>query len=117
MSRIAATSCWLFVAVACLLPVTALADTHYVSLSGNHVTPFTNWVDAANNIQAAVDVASSNDVVLVTNGVYDSGGTVTPGYAITNRVLITTPDPDRPSVEELPDAIRYRLESGTLIRT
>ena len=53
-----------------LAALSAAADTHYVSLSGNHISPFTNWVDAATNIQAAVDVASSNDTVLVTNGVY-----------------------------------------------
>ena len=71
-----------------LLPV--LADTHYVSLSGNHVSPFTNWVDAATNIQAAVDVASSNDTVLVTNGVYETGGRAV--YSnMTNRVVIDQP--------------------------
>ena len=52
---------------------TGLAETRYVSLSGGHVPPFTNWVDAATNIQAAIDVASDGDTVLVTNGVYDSG--------------------------------------------
>jgi DNA replication and repair protein RecF len=31
-----------------------------------------------------------------------------------DQVLITTPDPDRPSAEELPDAVRYRLEAGVL---
>ena len=56
----------------------ASADTHYVSLTGNHVSPFTNWVDAATNIQAAVDVASSNDTVLVTNGVYQPTTISTP---------------------------------------
>ena len=58
-------SCFLW-----LFPLAVLADTHYVSLSGSHVSPFTNWVDAATNIQAAVDVATAADVVLVTNGVY-----------------------------------------------
>ena len=72
-----------------LAALSAAADTHYVSLSGNHVSPFTNWVDAATNIQAAVDVASSNDTVLVTNGVYETGGRVTPGYSLMNRVVIT----------------------------
>ena len=62
---------------------------HYVSLSGTHVSPFTNWHTAATNIQAAVDVAVDGDMVLVTNGVYDSGGTVKPGYQLRNRVYIT----------------------------
>ena len=33
-----------------------------------------------------------------------------------DQVLITTPDPDRPSIEELPGAFRYRLETGVLTR-
>ena len=39
--------------------ISAFADTHYVSLSGSHTAPFTNWTTAATNIQAAIDVASS----------------------------------------------------------
>jgi len=49
----------------------------------------TNWATAKKTIQAAVDVASDNDTVLVTNGVYATGGRVTPGYSLTNRVVIT----------------------------
>lgn len=33
-----------------------------------------------------------------------------------DQVLITTPDEDRPSREEMPDAIRYRLAEGALTR-
>lgn len=33
-----------------------------------------------------------------------------------DQVLITTPDPDRPTSDELPEAIRYRLSDGTLTR-
>lgn len=33
-----------------------------------------------------------------------------------DQVLITTPDPDRPSEQELPEAIRYQLDDGTLTR-
>jgi hypothetical protein len=36
--------------------------------------PYTNWAIAATTIQAAVDAAAYGDLVLVTNGVYDSGG-------------------------------------------
>jgi hypothetical protein len=55
-----------------LLTVSSLsAATHYVSLtSTNPIPPYTNWVTAATNIQDAVNVAATNDVVLVTNGVY-----------------------------------------------
>ncbi len=50
------------------------AASHYVSLeSTNPTPPYTNWVTAATNIQDAVDVAATNDVVLVTNGVYSGG--------------------------------------------
>ena len=67
----------------------APSSIHYVSLSGTHVSPFTNWYTAATNIQAAVDAAVDGDMVLVTNGVYDSGGTVKLGYQLMNRVYIT----------------------------
>ena len=65
------------------------ADTHYVSLSGGHVSPFTSWTDAATNIQAAVDVAFYGDTVLVTNGIYDNGETAIPKRSSYNRVVIT----------------------------
>jgi len=65
------------------------ATTNYVSKTGNHVSPFTSWANAATNIQSAVDVASSDNTVLVTNGTYNTGGAVTPGYSCLNRVVIT----------------------------
>ena len=49
---------------------TVKAATNYVSLSGSHVSPFTSWATAATNIQDAVDAATTNDVVMVTNGTY-----------------------------------------------
>ena len=67
-------------------------DTHYVNVNNpTPSAPYTNWADAATNIQDAINAAESNDLVLVADGVYDSGGTVAPGCVITNRVLIGKP--------------------------
>jgi len=56
----------------------ALAD-HYVSPGGTNNPPYTNWADAATNIQWAVDVATNNETVWVTNGT----------YVLTNQIFIT----------------------------
>ncbi len=71
-----------------LFPEVGRGDTHYVSPGGANLYPYTNWADAAADIQTAVDAASDGDTVLVTNGVYDLGGAATPGCALTNRVMI-----------------------------
>jgi len=46
------------------------ADTHYVSLAGQHIPPFADWSSAATNIQPAIDVAVDGDTVMVSNGTY-----------------------------------------------
>jgi len=69
-----------------------LADTHYVAQNGQTpVSPYTNgWSSAASNIQAAVDEAVASDTVLVSNGVYNTGGVSNypSGSDLTNRVSI-----------------------------
>jgi hypothetical protein len=67
-----------------LLAVSNLsAATLYVSLeSTNPTPPYTNWVTAATSIQAAVNVAAINDAVLVANGVYAGGVSVTKALAL-----------------------------------
>jgi parallel beta-helix repeat protein len=59
-----------------LLAVPSLsAALLYVSLeSTNPTPPYTNWVTAATNIQEAADAAAAGDEVVVTNGVYGTGG-------------------------------------------
>jgi len=42
----------------------------YVTPNGQHVFPFTNWVDAATNIQSALDIGVAGTTVWVSNGTY-----------------------------------------------
>ncbi|HEU5125470.1 MAG TPA: PKD domain-containing protein [Verrucomicrobiae bacterium] len=49
--------------------------------------PFTSWASAATNIQDAIDAALPGEVVMVTNGVYASGGKIMSGN-LTNRIAI-----------------------------
>ncbi len=60
------------------------ADTHYVSKTGGHVSPFSSLGNAATNIQAAVDAASAGDSVLVNDGTYYPGDQI----SVTKNIVV-----------------------------
>jgi len=68
----------------------ANATTYYVSAScADNLGNGTSWATAKKTIQAAIDLTVDGDTVLVTNGIYNSGVTITPGFSLNNRVVIT----------------------------
>ncbi len=62
---------------------------HYVATNGTAVWPYTNWMTAAVSIQSALHTASGGDTVLVSNGVYSTGGVEI--NSLSNRVALTKP--------------------------
>ncbi|MEI2726954.1 MAG: choice-of-anchor Q domain-containing protein [Verrucomicrobiota bacterium] len=58
--------------------------------SANPTPPFLDWSTAATNIQHAVDAAEAGDEIVVTNGIYATGGR-TMVDTTTNRVAVTKP--------------------------
>ncbi len=81
-SNIAAT-----VSSASIAVIRSRLPVHYVSTNGTAVWPFTNWITAATSIQDAVDAAVDGDFVLVSNGIYSTGGAEV--YSMSNRVALT----------------------------
>jgi len=61
------------------------ATTRFVNVNNpTPAPPYTSWPTASTNIQLALNLSQTGDSVLVTNGVYDSGGTYLSG---SNRVV------------------------------
>jgi hypothetical protein len=66
--------------------------THYVDVtSASPTPPYTNWATAAASIQEAVDAASTGDEIVVTNGIYATGGRAVGTNVLVNRVAVDKP--------------------------
>src|SRR5215469_2325982 len=74
-----------------MMTVCCLAVVRYVDVNNSApAPPYESWATAATNIQDAVDLGDPGDTVLVTNGLYYTGGRVAVG-TLTNRVVIDKP--------------------------
>lgn len=80
---------WLVAGAMLLAGFDACATTYYVTPRGFDKNAGTTWATAKLTIQAAIDAATNNDLVLVTNGIYATGG-ITNGY-LTNRITLNKP--------------------------
>jgi hypothetical protein len=72
----------------------ASASVLYVDLNSTNPTlPYADWSTAAANIQNAVDAATNGDLVLVTNGIYATGGRLVSGTgdSTISRLAVTKP--------------------------
>ena len=68
------------------------AATNYVwQTNPRPASPYSTWATAAHTIQDAVDAASAGDMVLVTNGIYSSGGRAVGTDLLANRVAVDKP--------------------------
>ena len=77
---------------ALLLAHRTAGATRYVSPDNpTPQAPYTTWGSAARTIQEAIDKAAPGDEILVTNGVYATGGRAVNGGVVPNRIAVTKP--------------------------
>ncbi|MBP7828900.1 MAG: hypothetical protein KA248_03165 [Kiritimatiellae bacterium] len=81
--------CLGFTLSVCVAAMAPAATLYVWTDSPSPAPPFADWATAAHTIQEAIDAGASNDLVVVTNGVYDTGGAWMPGYSIFCRAVIT----------------------------
>jgi PKD repeat protein len=82
-------NCWRWVLCIVALNPHAFAVTRFVNASNaTPASPYISWATAATSIQSAIDIAGAGDQILVTNGLYRTGGRVIAGQ-MSNRVAIT----------------------------
>ncbi len=89
MKKTLTISLFIFIASTVTFAKTIYGSYYVNAASATPAHPYATWATAATNIQTAIDAASAGDHVIVTNGVYNSGERITPGFSLSNRVLIT----------------------------